>query len=75
MSDNHPESLRQQILQRVKSMTFSCIYCDASNPVSLTAMDYKPKGSGPHVMGFFVCPDCRNKFMVKIEDLGKVGHV
>jgi len=21
---------------------------------------------------FFICPDCRNKFVVKIQDLGKV---
>ncbi len=56
-------------------MTFSCIYCDADKPISLSAMDYQPKGSGPHVTGFFICPDCRNKYMVKIEDLGSVGHV
>ena len=74
LSNDPPEDPKQEILRRVKTMTFSCIYCDVSNPVSLIAIDYQPKGSGPHVTGFFICPDCRNKYMVKIEDLGRVGQ-
>jgi transcription elongation factor Elf1 len=75
LSSDHPEYPEDEILRRVKAMTFSCIYCNENKPVALTAMDYQPKGSGPHVVGFFICPDCQNKYMVKIEDLGRVGYV
>jgi len=51
------------------------MYCDAVNPVALSVVDYQSQGSGPHATGFFICPNCRNKFLVKIEDLGKVGLV
>ena len=74
LTSHHPDSPKEDILRHLKSMTFSCIYCDEAKPVGLTAMDYQPKGSGPHVIGFFICPDCQNKYMVKIEDLGRVGH-
>ena len=55
-------------------MVFSCMYCDTRNRVALSVVEYQSKGSGSHVTGFLICPDCQNKFMVKIEDLGKVGH-
>jgi hypothetical protein len=67
-----PEDADQNIIERVRTIAFSCIYCDTRNPAQLSAVEYKPKGSGPHATGFFICPECRNKFLVKIEDLGKV---
>jgi hypothetical protein len=75
LNSDLPEYPKEEILRRFKAMTFSCIYCDADKPISFSTMDYQPKGSGPHVTGFFICPNCKNKYMVKIEDLGKVGHV
>ena len=73
--NDHPENPKQEIIERVKSMIFSCFYCNISNPVPLSVVDYESQGSGPPVTGFFICPNCQNKFMVKIEDLGKVGQV
>jgi len=75
LSSKHPEDPKQEIIRRVKSMVFLCMYCDAVNPVALSVVDYQSQGSGPHATGFFICPNCRNKFLVKIEDLGKVGLV
>ena len=53
-------------------MNFLCIYCDNPNPISLSVVDFEYHGSGPHASAFFICPECRTKFMLKIEDLGKV---
>ena len=56
----------------MKSMHFLCMYCNNANPValSITGFDYHDPGS--YATGFFICPECKNKFMVKIQDLGKV---
>jgi hypothetical protein len=72
IGDNNNEIERLKIIERVKSMVFSCMYCDTHEPQALSVVDYQSQGSGPHATGFFICPNCRNKFMVKIEDLGKV---
>jgi hypothetical protein len=48
------------------------MYCDSSNPIALSIVDFELYGSKLQGMAFFICPDCQNKFMVKIEDLGKV---
>jgi hypothetical protein len=56
-------------------MVFLCMYCNSRLPIALSVIDYEEHGSGPHAKGFFICPDCKNKFMIKIEDLGKVGQV
>jgi hypothetical protein len=66
------ENQRQEIIERVKSMVFSCMYCDIHDPRALSVVYYQSQGSGAHATGFFICSNCRNKFMVKIEDLGKV---
>jgi hypothetical protein len=71
---NNPENPKQEIIQRLKSMVFTCMYCDTGNPLALSAVDYQSRGLGPYAIGFFICPDCQNKYMVKIEDLGKVGQ-
>ena len=54
-------------------MVFFCMYCDTRTPIALSVADYYEEGSGPQAIGFFLCPDCSNKYMVKIEDLGKVA--
>jgi len=66
---------KQKIIERVKSMVFLCMYCNSRLPIALSVIDYEEHGSGPHAKGFFICPDCKNKFMIKIEDLGKVGQI
>lgn len=71
MSGHNWENSKEKIISRVKSIGFSCMYCD-SKDIPLSVVDYQSHGSGPHALGFFICPDCKNKFMVKIEDLGKV---
>ena len=68
------QEIKQQIIERVKSMIFLCMYCNNRSPIALSVIEYEEHGSGPHATGFFICPDCKNKFMIKIEDLGKVGH-
>ena len=75
LSSNHPKDPKQEMIERVKSMVFLCMYCDNRYPISLSLIEDASQGSGPHVRGFFICPDCKNKFMINIEDLGKVGQV
>jgi len=66
---------KQEIIERIKSMVFLCIYCDSANPIAASVVDYEHQGSTSYATAFFICPDCRNKFVVKIQDLGKVGHL
>lgn len=63
---------KHEIINRVKSMGFLCLYCNNPSPISLSVVDFEYQGSGPHASAVFICPDCQNKFMVKIEDLGRV---
>ena len=63
---------KQEIIERIKSMVFLCIYCDSANPIAASVVDYEHQGSTSYATAFFICPDCRNKFVVKIQDLGKV---
>jgi 5-methylcytosine-specific restriction endonuclease McrA len=74
MSSDHSNS-KQEIIERIKSMVFLCMYCDSHNPIVVSVVDYEHQGSEPYATAFFICPDCRNKFVVKIQDLGKVGHL
>jgi uncharacterized Zn-finger protein len=75
LSSNHPKDPKQEMIERVKSMVFLCMYCDNRYPISLSLIEDASQGSRLHVRGFFICPDCKNKFMINIEDLGKVGQV
>ena len=69
---SHSSGTRELIIERIKSMVFLCIYCNSPNPVSVSVVDFQYNSSGPCATAFFICPDCHNKFMVKIEDVGKV---
>jgi hypothetical protein len=53
-------------------MVFLCIYCNSQNRMTASVIDFENHDTGAHAIAFFICPDCRNKFVVKIEDLGKV---
>lgn len=71
MSSDHSNS-KQEIIERIKSLVFLCIYCNSQNRITASVIDFVNDDSGTHGIAFFICPDCRNKFVVKIEDLGKV---
>ena len=71
MSENQTQETKQQKNEHFSSMLFQCLNCNDADPIIATMMDY----SGPLATGFFICPDCKNKFVVKIEDVGKVGCV
>jgi hypothetical protein len=40
--------------------------------MTASVIDFEYQASGTYAIAFFICPDCRNKFAVKIQDLGKV---
>ena len=71
MSSDHSNS-KQEIIERIKSLIFLCIYCNSDSPMTASVIDFVNDNSGTRGIAFFICPDCRNKFAVKIEDLGKV---
>jgi hypothetical protein len=72
LSENHPEVSKQEILDRIKLMNFLCFYCHSEKHISPAVLDYQSHGSGPHATGVYICPDCKSKFTVKIEDVGRV---
>jgi len=72
MIDDHSR-LKQEIIERIKSMVFLCMYCDTSNPITVSVVDYEYQASRSYATAFIICPDCRNKFVLKIQDLGKAG--
>lgn len=53
-------------------MAFLCLYCKDRNSIAPSVVEFARHGSGPHATVFFICPDCHNKFMINIEDLGKI---
>ena len=71
MSSDFPTT-KQEIINRIKSMVFLCVYCNSPNPIALSVVDFDIEPSGPSGKAFFICPECQNKFMVKIQDLGRV---
>jgi DNA-directed RNA polymerase subunit RPC12/RpoP len=71
MSDDHSR-LKQEIIERIKSMVFVCMYCKNQNPMAASLIDFGYHATGSNATVFFICPDCGHKFTVKIQDLGKV---
>jgi len=71
MSSNQSRP-KEEIIERIRSMVFLCMYCNGENPIAATVMDFENSTGKAYGTAFFICPDCRNKFSVKIEDLGKV---
>ena len=59
---------RQKIIDRIKSMIVRCMYCDYPNPSQFSAIEYETIASGSHASAFLICPECRNKFMLRIKD-------
>jgi hypothetical protein len=73
LGDDNPSRLKQEIIERIKSMVFLCIYCDSQIPMIASVMDFEYNANGAYARAFFICSDCRKKFVVKIEDLGRTG--
>ena len=53
-------------------MVILCMYCDNETPMAASVIDFEYYATGAYATAFFICPDCRNKFIVKIQDLGKI---
>jgi hypothetical protein len=49
-----------------------CMYCNNETPMTASVIDFEYYATGAYATAFFICPDCQNKFVVKIQDLGKV---
>ena len=53
-------------------MAFLCMYCESQTPMTASVIEFEYHTTGAYATAFFICPDCENKFVVKIQDLGKV---
>ena len=53
MSSDH-SNLKQEIVERVKSMVFLCIYCTTETPMTASVIDFENHDTGVHAMAFFV---------------------
>jgi hypothetical protein len=40
--------------------------------MTASVIDFGYNAPGAYATAFFICPDCQNKFVLKIQDLGKV---
>jgi hypothetical protein len=72
LSKPHFANAKQEIINRIKSMVILCMYCDNETPMATSVIDFEYYATGAYATAFFICPECRNKFVVKIQDLGKV---
>jgi 5-methylcytosine-specific restriction endonuclease McrA len=72
VSDSRSDAAKDAIIERIKSMVFLCMYCNSPKPVMISIIGIDYHASGAYATAYFICPDCRNKYMVKIQDLGKI---
>jgi 7-cyano-7-deazaguanine synthase in queuosine biosynthesis len=72
LSNTHFANTKQEIINRNNSMVILCMYCDNETPMVASVIDFEYYATGAYATAFFICPDCRNKFVVKIQNLGKV---
>ena len=61
MGNDNRSRLKQEIIERVKSMVFLCMYCNSQNPVTMSVIDFEYHATGANATVFFICPDCHNK--------------
>jgi hypothetical protein len=66
-SSRHPKGAKNEIIERIKSMVFLCLYSNSENPVTLSVIDFEYDATGPYATAFFICPNCQNKFVIKIQ--------
>lgn len=72
LSNPHFANAKQEIIERMKSMVILCMYRNNETPMTASVIDFEYSATGAYATAFFICPDCQNKFVVKIQDLGKV---
>ena len=53
-------------------MVILCMYCNNETPLAASVIEFEYYATGAYATAFFVCDDCQNKFIVKIQELGKV---
>ena len=71
MSDEHSR-LKEEIVERIKSMVFLCMYCNSQNPIKFQLSNFKIKPAERMQQHFLFVLIVRNKFVVKIQDVGKI---
>lgn len=59
---------KNKIIDRFKSMFFLCMHCDNPTPLNMSDIGIEKE----NIMAFGICPNCSKKFLVKIEDYGRV---
>ena len=72
LGNPHLANAKQEIIERIKSMGILCMYCNNETPMTASVIDFEYYVTGAYATAFFICPDCQNKFVVKIQDLGEV---
>lgn len=72
MSDDY-SGPKEEILERIKSMDFPCMYCNNKKPTAPSVIDFGYHATGSNAIAFFICPNCRHKFTVIIQDVGKIA--
>ena len=73
LGEKYPQEEKQQIIERIKSMLILCLYCNTKTPLVATNIESSITYSDSHYTAFFICPNCSNKFLVKIQDVGRVA--
>lgn len=55
-------------------MVILCMYCNNETPMTAPVIDFVYYTTGAYATSFSICPDCQNKFIVKIQDVGKLRN-
>lgn len=74
LSNSHFADAREEIIERIGALNFLCIYYNSESLMSASVIDFEYHPTGAYATAFFICPDCKNKFVVNIQDLGKVRN-
>jgi|GEM_PF-2210405 len=65
------------LIEHFNSIDFHCIFCDNPDSLAKSIIEYMSPFSDFRtaitVTAFLICPQCRNKFFVKILDQGKIN--
>ena len=74
LSNPHFAYGKQEIIERINSMVILCMYCNNETPMTASVIDCEYYATGAYATAFFICPDYQNKFIVKIQDVGRLGN-
>ena len=78
MNEVYPtEELEKKVIERFNSIDFHCIFSDNPDSLAKSIIEYMSPFSdystAVTVTAFLICPQCKNKFFVKILDQGKIN--